>query len=405
MEEVTLNYRLKCLYACVFSGLAAMALAQDAAAPAAPATPPAPMPLGSPSFTGPLSNQPPSLFDAGPFGKIAANGVVSGFGLIQNNHVPGDDNKQAAFNNGQIFIQKTDGWFQFYIQGGAYNITSVGTPYLKTTDTMSALFGPLPVAYLKLQAGKNTSFEIGSLPTLIGAEYTFSFENMNVERGLLWNQETAISRGIQINQTMGKVTASLSWNDGFYSNRYTWLSGSLAYANGPNAISFVAGGNLGQTAFQTFATPVQNNGSIYNVIYTFTKGPVIVTPYFQYTSVPTNAAIGVTKGASTKSGAILFSYAFKGGFSIPVRWEYISTSGNDKDGSVNLLYGPGSSGTSFTVTPTFQAGGFFVRGDISWAHAGNYAPGAVFGPKGLDNNQTRAVGEIGYIFGDNIKKQ
>jgi len=27
------------------------------------------------------------------------------------------------------------------------------------------------------------------LPTLIGAEYTFTFENMNIERGLLWNQE------------------------------------------------------------------------------------------------------------------------------------------------------------------------------------------------------------------------
>jgi hypothetical protein len=48
----------------------------------------------------------------------------------------------------------------------------------------------VPQSFLKLQAGKNTAFEIGALPTLIGAEYTFSFENMNVERGLLWNQET-----------------------------------------------------------------------------------------------------------------------------------------------------------------------------------------------------------------------
>ena len=96
----------------------------------------------------------------------------------------------------------------------------------------------------------------------------------------MWNQETAISRGIQVNQTMGKVTASLSWNDGFYSNRYNWLSGSLAYANGPNAMSFVAGGNYGQTAFQKLATPVQNNGSIYNVIYTYTKGAWIIQPYY-----------------------------------------------------------------------------------------------------------------------------
>src|SRR5579871_6485497 len=145
MEEVKLNYRLKCLYACMFSGLAALAFGQDAAPaagqpPAAAAPPPGPMPLSSPSMTGPLSNQPPSLFDAGPFGKIAANGVLSGFGLLQNNHIPGDDNKQASLNNGQVFIQKTDGWFQFYVQAGAYNITSVGTPYLRTQDTMNVLF-------------------------------------------------------------------------------------------------------------------------------------------------------------------------------------------------------------------------------------------------------------------------
>ncbi len=27
---------------------------------------------------------------------------------------------------------------------------------------------------------------------------------MNIERGLLWNQENAITRGMQINQTLGK---------------------------------------------------------------------------------------------------------------------------------------------------------------------------------------------------------
>jgi len=390
--------------------IASLAFAQDqpapaAGAPAAPAAPAGPTALPTPAITGPLSNLPPAVFDAGFFGKISVNGVLSGMGLVQNNHIPGDDTKQADLANGQVFIQKSDGWFQFYLQAGAYNIPDLGVPFVSTKDTISGLWGPLPVGFVKLQAGKNTSFQIGSLPTLIGAEYTFSFENMNVERGLLWNQEPAISRGIQVNQTMGKVTASLSWNDGFYSNRYSWLSGSLAYTNGPNALSFVAGGNLSQTSVATFATPVQNNGSIYNVIYTFTKGPWIVQPYFQYTNIPTNAKIGILNGANTKGGAILASYAFKHGFSLPVRWEYIASSGSVAQNSVNLMYGPGSSGTSFTVTPTFQQGGFFVRGDIAWVHAGSYVPGSVFGPNGTDNNQFRAVGEIGFIFGNNIEKK
>jgi hypothetical protein len=396
-------------------GLASICAAQDApaaqapadqAAAGAPAAPAAPAPLSTPAITGPLSGLPPAIFDAGPFGKIAVNGFLSGMGLVQNNHVPGDDTHQAALSNGQVFIQKTDGWLQFYLQAGAYNIPALGLPFLATDKTITDLYGPVPVAFLKLQAGKNTSFQIGSLPTLIGAEYTFTFENMNVDRGLVWNQENAVTRGMQVNQTMGKFTASLSWNDGFYSNRYTWLSGTLAYANGPHSLAFVAGGNYGKTGYQTLATPVQNNGSIYNVIYTYTKGPWIIQPYYQYTNVPTNAKIGIVKGASTNGGAILASHAFKHGFSLAGRWEYIASSGSPRDPDVvNLMYGPGSKGTSITGTPTFQYGGFFVRGDLAWVKVMDFAPGAVFGPLGTKDNQFRAMGEIGFVFGNNISPE
>ena len=145
--------------------------------------------------------------------------------------------------------------------------------------------------------------------------------------------------------------------------------------------------------------------AIYNVIYTFTKGPWIVQPYFQYTDVPTNAKLGIVKGASTTGGAILASYAFKHGFSLPVRYEYISSSGSAAQDTVNLLYGPGSAGTSFTVTPTFQYGGFFVRGDLSFVHASSYTKGDVFGPLGANDNQIRGVIETGFLFGNNVEKK
>ncbi len=381
--------------------------AADAQAPAAPAAPAAPMALSTPAITGPLSNLPPAIFDAGPFGKLAVNGFLSGMGVGQTNSIPGDHSNRFALSNGQVFIQKTDGWFQFYVQAGAYNIPALGLPFLDTTKTLSELFSPVPVAFAKFQAGKNTSIEIGALPTLIGAEYTFTFENMNVNRGLLWNQENAVNRGLQVNQTMGKFTASLSWNDGFYSNRYTWLSGALAYVNGPHSLAFVAGGNYDQTRFQTYATPVQNNGSIYNVIYTYTKGAWIIQPYYQYTNVPTDVKIGIAQGASTNGGAILLSRAFSHGFSLPVRFEYISSSGSPKTDAVNLLFGAGSDGLSFTATPTFQYGGFFFRTDLAIVHASSYTPGSVFGPAGLSDNQFRASAEMGFVFGNNImeKKQ
>ena len=50
----------------------------------------------------------------------------------------------------------------------------------------------------------------------MGAESTFTFQNMNIERGLLWNQENAVNRGVQVNHTLGKLTASLAWTDGYH---------------------------------------------------------------------------------------------------------------------------------------------------------------------------------------------
>jgi hypothetical protein len=379
--------------------------AQAAQAPA-PATAPAPLPTFV--LTGPLQWLPPATFDAGPLGKLSVNGIVTGFAQFQNNSLPGDDNAQATLSNGQIFIQKADGKYQYYIQAGAYTMPTLSVPFLSAQDTMKNFYGPVPVAFLKLPVGKTTSFEIGSLPTLMGAESTFTYQNFNIERGIIWNQENAINRGIQVNQTVGKyLSASLSWNDGYYSNRYSWLSGSATFTKGPHVLVYDGMGNLGQTAYAGQsthpATPIQNNGYMHAVIYTYTKGPWIISPYFQYGNVPTNKKLGYD-GASATGGAINASYAFKSGFSIPVRFEYLTSSGNKNDeSSLNLLgAGPGSSGTTFTATPTYQKGGMFVRGDLAWVDATNYTTGSVFGKTGTNASQFRGVLEFGFIFGNNI---
>ncbi|HEY1209615.1 MAG TPA: outer membrane beta-barrel protein [Terracidiphilus sp.] len=382
----------------------APASATAAQAALAPAT--APAPLSTFVLTGPLQWLPPATFDAGPLGKLSVNGIVTGFAQFQNNYVPGDNNAQATLSNGQIFIQKADGKLQYYIQAGVYTMPTLSVPFVNAQNTVNNFYGPVPVAYLKLPAGKTTQFLIGSLPTLMGAESTFTYQNFNIERGIVWNQENAINRGIQVNQTLGKyLTASLSWNDGYYSNRYSWLSGSLTLTKGPHSLVYDGMGNLGQTAYQTAATPVQNNSYMHAVIYTYTKGPWIISPYFQYSKLPTNAKVGVLKGTSATGGALNVSYAFKKGFSLPARVEYITSSGSATDESVNLLgFGAGSAGASFTATPTYQKGGMYVRGDLAWVHAMNYTPGAVFGKTGMDADQFRGVLEFGFIFGDNIKK-
>ena len=395
---------------------AAMAIAMMAGAqtPATPAPEPAPAPATAPAplstfvLTGPLQWLPPAIFDAGPLGKLSVNGIVTGFAQFQNNPVPVvDDNSQATLSNGQIFIQKADGKLQYYIQAGAYTMPTLSVPFANAQDTVKNFYGPVPVAYLKLPVGKTTQFLIGSLPTLMGAESTFTYQNFNIERGIVWNQENAINRGIQVNQTLGKyLAASVSWNDGYYSNRYSWLSGSATLTKGPHSLVYDGMGNLGQTAYQTAATPVQNNSYIHAVIYTYTKGPWIISPYFQYSKLPTNAKVGVPKGTSATGGALNVSYAFKSGFSLPARMEYLASSGSATDGSVNLLgFGAGSGGVTFTATPTYQKGGMYVRSDLAWIHATNNTPGDVFGKTGTDADQFRAVLEFGFIFGKNITEK
>ena len=391
--------------------IALIAGAQTTPAPAAPPAPAdqptAPTPLSTFVLTGPLQWLPPATFDAGPLGKLSVNGILTGYSVFQNNHVPGDDKAQATLSNGQIFIQKADGKIQYYIQAGVYTMPTLSVPFVNAQDTVNNFYGPVPVAYLKLQAAKNTQFLIGSLPPLMGAESTFTYQNFNIERGIVWNQENAINRGIQVNQTLGKyLSAAVSWNDGYYSNRYSWLSGSVTLTKGHHILVYDGMGNLGQTAYQTTATPVQNNSYMHAVIYTYTKGPWIISPYFQYGKLPTNAKVGVAKGTSATGGALNASYAFKSGFSLPARVEYLTSSGSATDGSVNLLgFGAGSKGFTFTATPTYQKGGLYLRSDLALVHAADYATGAVFGKLGTDANQFRGVLEFGFIFGNNITQK
>lgn len=372
-------------------------------APTAPAPPQeaAAAPLAMPAMVGPLSTASPATFDAGRyFGKLQVTGILSGFGYLQENHSSSDHLKYADVSNAQVFIQKTSGLVQFYLQGGAYNIPALGTPFLSTRNTVTDFFGALPQGYIKLAPKGSVSYLAGKLPTLIGAEDTFTFQNMNIERGLLWNQENAVNRGLQVNYSKGNLSGSLSWNDGFYSNRYNWIWGMFTYAaNAANSVEVVGGGNYGTTGYSSVATPLfQNNSSIYNVIYTHTGKKWILEPYAQLTYVPANAHIGVGRATSTIGGAVLGTYSFTPHVSLAARGEYIGSTGSTSKGSVNLLYGTGSEAWSMTLTPTYQNKAFFARAEFSSVHAMDTTLGGVFGPAGNDVTQVRGMIEAGFMF-------
>ncbi len=147
----------------------------------------------------------------------------------------------------------------------------------------------------------------------------------------------------------------------------------------------------------------QNNETIVNLIYTYNAAPFTITPYFQYTHVPAASSIGAMTSASTFGGAILANYSFGedtplAGFSLPVRFEYIASTGSLANGSPSLLYGPGSNAWSITVTPTYQYKIYFARAEFSHIGTSNTTPGFALGSNFTNTTQTRFMVEAGILF-------
>lgn len=358
-----------------------------------------PLPPMMPGMAGPLvAEKNPIYHNAGGLGPVYFNGVISGFAFSQSHPALNNDDATADWGNAQLFVQKPEGTVQFFLQTGLYALPSLGTPYFRAEDMTEKTYGYLPQAFLKIAPTDNFSIMAGKLPTLLGAEYTFTFENMNIERGLLWNQTNVVTRGLQANYTAGPLVFALSWNDGYYSNRYNWLTGSATWSiNSQNTLTFIGGGNLGHTAHTDFATPLaQNNGEVFDLVYTWSSGPWVISPGLQYTHVGEDTGIGIAGDASTFGLGMLGKYAFDDNWSLAGRLEYIDSSG-DAVGP-NLLYGQGSNAWSATITPAYQYNNYFARAEVSFVQAGDITPGSAFGAAGIDESQTRLMIEAGSLF-------
>ena len=325
------------------------------------------------------ANPDPVSFDAG-FGKILVSGQASGLVFTQSNPtglLPGDDETEFDVDNALITVQKTDGMFQFTVQAGLYSFPTVGVSYDKASDQNSYL-GAVPVAFGKLQLTDSFSISAGKLPTLVGAELAFTPQNINIERGLLWWQEPVSSRGVQANYASGPLSIALSWNDGYYTDVWNTASGLVSYAfDGSNTLAFDA-------SFTPDSGGVSGS-QIYDLMYTYNAAPWTVGPYLQYQSLNRD-------GGSDWGVGVLASCQIDPQWSLNGRVEYEDSSGAGSP----LLYGPGSSAWSITLTPTWQKSLFFIRGELSYTALGDQTFG--FGKTFRDDNQFRALLEAGVAF-------
>lgn len=346
----------------------------------------------------------PRKFNVTNFGEIQFHAVVTGIGMSQTNAVVGDYNSLVDISNAQIVLKKDSGLFQFYVQSGYYSTPSLGSTYQRAAVQTKDSFGIVPLASISVAPSKNWIFTGGKINSFGGYENTFTYQNANIDRGLLWNQTSNVSKGFQATYKENSVTAALTLNDGFYSNQLSWMGASINYQiNSQSSTSLVWAGAIKTNSTNTFITPVlQNNSQIFNAIYAYSSGNWTVAPYLQYTYVPSNPSIGILTSAQTSGAAILTNYRIpsdiEGRITLPLRLEYISSGGLGNQNSPNLLYGPGSAAWSITVTPTYQYENVFLRGELSYVQAMNSTPGQAFGATGNAKNQSRAMVEVGVFY-------
>ncbi|MCE4223289.1 porin [Methylobacterium sp. C25] len=364
---------------------------------------------------------------ASPIGDLYLGGALSGYAYSFQSAqfayaapTPGTDPERTSrldFSNAMLWIQKADGPFQFFVAAGLYSIPGLGLPVYQSWDQNSLLFGPVPAAYGKYQINEEWSVQGGRMFTNIGSELPFTFQNINISRGLLFGQENIINQGAQVNYSSGPLSASVAVTDGFYSGELNWVTGAITYKlDDSNTIGVNGGTHFNNFNSATrgfgfqFATPLAlQNSSIVSANYTYANGPWTVTPYIQYTAVDSNAGLGLI-GAETFGASILAAYNFTDNFSLGGRFEYITQSGNRNDpfGRTNVLYGPGSEAFSYTITPTFTYGRYFLRGEYAHvdlasfqrgtAFAGGGVLGLGFGRFGNKSGQDRYLIETGFTF-------
>ncbi len=354
---------------------------------------------------------PPPTPSPPPAPTVTVSGVFSGFTFSSNNpnatgalDTPSgaDLSSRAQLSNALLTVARTTGTFRFSLIAGAYAFPVVGQAINPTFQQFANtnLYGYLPNAYVQYVPNANWTISAGILPTLLGQENAFTFQDVNIQRGLLWNMEPVVSRGVRVAYTGLKVNAALEYNDGYYSRNHGALEGSLGWnPSATSSLQFVF--ILPDPNTPSNPTAAVANKREYDLMYTQQIGKLQLLPYALWAQSPAGAAAGFVKNETAFGGALIANYAFNGAFSLGGRFEALGNNSAFTDFSGNsdfLGYGPGSSATTLTLTPAYKSAHLFARGEWSHVTVNGVLAGFGFGPGGTRTNQTRAGLELGAQF-------
>lgn len=372
------------------------ALVAAASSSPSPSPTPSPPPTLSPGFTeGSVTYDPVVTM------LVAKTSNVNAIGNLANAGGP-DQPSRLNVSNALATIAKTTGVLRYGATLGEYAFPTVGVSGNATQQSgaNTDLYGPLPSAYLEYAPSANFNIMAGRLFALVGPENAFTYQNVNIQRGLAWNAEPVVSRGVRATVTSGKFTGVLGLNDGFYSGTLNAVEAQLAETANDTVSWSISALVPSANARPNPTAAIANRWEI-NPALTLTLKRASVVPYLLYVGSPSSTALGYARNERATYAGVLVSHALANGWSLGWRIEYAKNASSTSDTSANadlVGYGPGSNARTFTLTPAYKKNAFFARAEVSTAAVSSFTPGLAFGNAGAQSSQTRVLFETGIQY-------
>jgi hypothetical protein len=326
-----------------------------------------------------------------PVGTINVSGALSVYIINSNNRALGDD-KKTRYDVGSaiISLSKSAEPFGFTLIGGAYAVPVVGLGLSKTSQ-YTDLFSPIPVAYVEYSPMKGLSIQAGKLPTIIGYESAFTYQNNYIQRGLVWNMQPVINNGVRLTYSTELFFVKLGVNDGFYTLSTTHPKPALEASLGLTPIkdgSIALNVLLPDKESRPNKTADPSNKREIDLVASYTLDKLSLGADLLYVEAPKSDKANVPEKAKASGVALHLSYDLKP-FKLSGRIEYVK---DNSDGTDLVGLGDRNKAWTFTVTPAYTKGPFFLRGKLSYVKADQ--PFTLNGKK----DQTRVGVEVGFMF-------
>ncbi len=242
-----------------------------------------------------------------------------------------------------VSISKKKGKLGYAFIGGAYAVPVVGLAPITTGSTTNAFSG-IPVAYIDYSLTSSLTLSLGRLPTIIGYETFATALNDYIQRGRVWNFQPVVHHGLRLSYSSGNISATLGVNDGLFSLGPNFKGTTLT-----PGVELGVGTSLGKNLSISLAGLYIDNGALDdandkrdyqgNLIVAYGTGNITVAIDALYLNS------GDDKTSDT--GVALHAKYEGKKFGVAGRIEYLDVD-NEK-------------ATTFTITPSYKHGNYFVR--------------------------------------------